>query len=58
MNKLSITRSEVLAVGAWQLVQAREQIQEDLLALVDTDNEQLNNAICQIIVANFSKFLF
>jgi hypothetical protein len=57
MNKLSITRSGVLAVGAWQLVQASEQIQEDLLALVDTDNEQLNNAMCQVIVANFSKFL-
>jgi hypothetical protein len=57
MNKLSITRSGVLAVGTWQLVQASEQIQEDLLALVDTDNEQLNNAMCQVIVANFSKFL-
>jgi hypothetical protein len=56
MNKLSITRSEVLAVKAWQLVQASEQIQEDLLALVDTDNQQLNNAICQVIVTNFSKF--
>ena len=40
-----------------QLVQAREQIQEDLLALIDSDNQQLNNAICQIIVTNFSKFL-
>lgn len=58
MNKLSVTRSEVLVVGAWQLVQAREQIQESLLALIDSDNQQLNNAICQIIVANFSKFLF
>jgi hypothetical protein len=45
-----------LAVGAWQLVQAREQIQENLLALIDSDNQQLNNAICQIIVTNFSKF--
>ena len=35
----------------------REQIQEDLLALIDSDNQQLNNAICQIIVDNFSKFL-
>ena len=46
-----------LVVGAWQLVQAREQIQEDLLALIDSDNQQLNNAICHIIVANFSKFV-
>ena len=44
-----------LVVGAWQLIQAREQIQEDLLALVDTDNEQLNNSICQIAVNNFNK---
>ena len=47
-----------LVVGAWQLVQAREQIQESLLALIDSDNQQLNDAICQIIVTNFSKFLF
>lgn len=47
-----------LVVGAWQLVQAREQIQESLLALIDSDNQQLNDAICQIIVNNFSKFLF
>ena len=47
-----------LVVGGWQLVQAREQIQEDLLALIDSDNQQLNNAICQIIVNNSSKFLF
>lgn len=44
-----------LVVGAWQLVQAREQIQESLLALIDSDNQQLNNAICQIIVTNFNK---
>jgi len=46
-----------LVAGAWQLVQAREQIQEDLLALIDSDNQKLNYAICQIIVTNFSKFL-
>ena len=44
-----------LVAGAWQLVQASEQIQESLLALIDSDNQELNNAICQIIVNNFNK---
>jgi len=38
------------------LVQTREQIQEDLLSLIDSDDEALNDKICQIVVDNFDKF--
>jgi len=38
------------------LLQTREQIQEDLLSLIDSDDEALNDKICQIVVDNFDKF--
>lgn len=38
------------------LIQTREQIQEDLLTLIDSDDQELNDKICQIVVDNFSKF--
>jgi formiminotetrahydrofolate cyclodeaminase len=38
------------------LLQTREQIQEDLLSLIDSDDEALNDKICQIVVDNFAKF--
>jgi len=39
-----------------QLLQTREQIQQDLLTLIDSDDEELNDKICQIVVDNFDKF--
>ena len=38
------------------LVQTREQIQEDLLTLIDSDDQALNDKICQIVVDNINKF--
>ncbi len=38
------------------LLQTREQIQQDLLTLLDSDDEALNDKICQIVVDNFAKF--
>jgi formiminotetrahydrofolate cyclodeaminase len=38
------------------LLQAREQIQQDLLTLIDSDDEALNDKMCQIVVDNFDKF--
>ena len=38
------------------LLQTREQIQEDLLTLIDSDDQELNDKMCQIVVDNFSKF--
>jgi hypothetical protein len=38
------------------LVQTREQIQQDLLTLIDSCDEALNDKICQIVVDNFAKF--
>ena len=38
------------------LIQAREQIQEDLLTLINSEDEDLNDKICQIVVDNFAKF--
>jgi hypothetical protein len=38
------------------LVQAREQIQQDLLTLIDSDDQALNDKMCQIVVDNFDKF--
>ncbi len=40
----------------WYLFQTREQIQEDLLTLIDSDDEALNDKICQIVGNNFDKF--
>jgi hypothetical protein len=38
------------------LLQTREQIQQDLLSLIDSDDQALNDKICQIVVDNFYKF--
>jgi formiminotetrahydrofolate cyclodeaminase len=38
------------------LLQTREQIQQDLLTLIDSDDEALNDKMCQIVVDNFAKF--
>jgi hypothetical protein len=38
------------------LLQTREQIQQDLLSLIDSDDQTLNDKICQIVVDNFDKF--
>ena len=38
------------------LVQTREQIQQDLLTLIDSDDQALNDKMCQIVVDNFDKF--
>ena len=38
------------------LLQTREQIQQDLLTLIDSDDQELNDKICQIVVDNFDKF--
>jgi len=38
------------------LFQAREQIQEDLITLVGSDDQALNDKMCQIVVDNFAKF--
>ncbi len=38
------------------LLQTREQIQEDLITLIDSDDQALNDKICQIVVDNFAKF--
>ena len=38
------------------LLQTREQIQQDLLTLIDSDDQKLNDKICQIVVDNFDKF--
>ena len=38
------------------LIQTREQIQQDLLTLIDSDDQELNDKMCQIVVDNFAKF--
>ena len=38
------------------LLQTREQIQQDLLTLIDSDDQELNDKMCQIVVDNFAKF--
>ena len=38
------------------LLQTREQIQQDLLTLIDSDDQELNVKMCQIVVDNFDKF--
>ena len=38
------------------LIQTREQIQQDLLTLIDSDDQELNDKMCQIVVDNFDKF--
>ena len=38
------------------LLQTREQIQQDLLTFIDSDDQELNDKMCQIVVDNFDKF--
>ena len=38
------------------LLQTREQIQEDLLTLINSEDEDLNDKICKVVVDNFAKF--
>jgi hypothetical protein len=38
------------------LLRTREQIQQDLLTLIDSDDQALNDKMCQIVVDNFVKF--
>ena len=38
------------------LIQTREQIQQDLLTLIESDDQELNDKMCQIVVDNFDKF--
>ncbi len=38
------------------LLQTREQIQQDLLTFIDSDDQELNDKMCQIVVDNFAKF--
>jgi len=38
------------------LFQTREQIQQDLLTFIDSDDQELNVKMCQIVVDNFDKF--
>ena len=37
------------------LLQIREQIQQDLLTFIDSDDQELNDRMCQIVVTNFNK---
>ena len=37
------------------LLQIREQIQQDLLTFIDSDDQELNDRMCQIVVNNFNK---
>ncbi len=34
----------------------KEQIQEDIIAILDGENQDMVNAICQIIVDRFNQF--
>ena len=38
------------------LIQTKEQSQEDLITLMNSDDKGLNDKICQIVVDNFDKF--
>jgi N-acetyl-anhydromuramyl-L-alanine amidase AmpD len=37
------------------LLETREQIQQDLLTYIYSDNQGLNDKMCQIVVDNFDK---
>jgi hypothetical protein len=37
-------------------LQTREQIQQDLLTFINSDDQRLNDKMCQIVVDNFDKF--
>jgi hypothetical protein len=54
LNQDMLNAREQLMEG--YLLQTREQIQEDLLTFIDSDDQELNDKICQIVVDNFAKF--
>ena len=55
-NKMTSTQQLHDELLEGYLLQTREQIQEDLLTLIDSDDQELNDKICQIVVDNFDKF--
>ena len=55
-NKMTPTQQLYDELLEGYLLQTREQIQEDLLTLIDSDDQELNDKICQIVVDNFDKF--
>ena len=55
-NKMTPTQQLYDELLEGYLLQTREQIQEDLLTLIDSDDQELNDKMCQIVVDNFAKF--
>ena len=55
-NKMTPTQQLYDELLEGYLLQTREQIQEDLLTLIDSDDQELNDRMCQIVVDNFDKF--
>ena len=55
-NKMTSTQQIHDELLEGYLIQTREQIQEDLLTLIDSDDQELNDKMCQIVVDNFDKF--
>ena len=55
-NKMTPTQQLYDELLEGYLIQTREQIQEDLLTLIDSDDQELNDKMCQIVVDNFDKF--
>jgi len=49
------TRLTASSVMEEYLLQIREQIQQDLLTFIDSDDQELNDRMCQIVVNNFNK---
>ena len=55
-NKMTPTQQLYDELLEGYLLQTREQIQQDLLTLIDSDDQELNDKMCQIVVDNFDKF--
>ena len=55
-NKMTSTQQLYDELLEGYLLQTREQIQQDLLTLIDSDDQELNDKMCQIVVDNFDKF--
>ena len=55
-NKMTSTQQLYDELLEGYLLQTREQIQQDLLTLIDSDDQELNDKVCQIVVDNFDKF--
>ncbi len=56
-NKMTSTQQLHDELLKGYLIQTREQIQEDLLTFIDSDDQELNDKICQIVVDNFAKLV-